>query len=954
MTRPLIAVTLGLFCIITLPAASHSDWLRTAALHSDDYRFRIQAGSQTSKTLTQQARDSLLTTEDIGLGYFGVVPVQLTEKAVVLGDRRLRLTPWPKDNKDKRRSFVRWIITLKEETELRLHIGRACNLVLLDGEVLVDDGKGHWHRRGDGRLDMRLSAGEHQLLAASWEADRNPPPLTVAIEMSDEDFQERILDRFRRPLADDQAEDYRHFLLERSAEIDADGAGLATGIQVYGDWIASRAKAKPAEAEKLHAETGGLARDLAKRLPYLETAYYYVHLQKHASSWLLDNMLHPEKPDFDFLSLLIARLAEAGLAKEVPGLARTAEKRYEQVLDQDEKERARFYDRLLDRARGHLADNGAFEEARYLYKMVARRDDLKDRRERELKQTRDKVDLLDRTKVQLNFDPEAQQHYHEFRLLLERGAADERTIASAFSLFRRASGQMRLDDMHVRSLLTDMAGGLRADEEFRSLLRSHAAERLQGSIDDALERRDLDRIEQTIVRFGELLETGELHRYLMRERLDRGQLDAARHHAVRLLNSRDEELQTEAAATLLVMQHHAGVDPRTRFRLPEHLRRKRIHHMGEELKLETLEDRLWGDADQERGVATAGPGRHIGSAPLPLASALDRHGHRSLDGNRLAPRQPLEPRMVGDHIVLGTPLYTAALDRATGAIAWQRQAPLMDDAGTEGRKHNTYPIFDTGSASVVLRRTDSGDGWSLRAFDTEGRRLWDSADHPIATEWEPYCVPYGAFGSNFVLVWNRSMSDQVQVALARIDLDDGRIHHIQPIDQMSTKYSKERMRFDQHFIDDGRALYGFTGTGALFKIDAETLEPEWTAAVPLHEENIMDAPAAAIALHGSILTAYLPSVQRWIAVDRGSGLSIWSRQEDRLRHIHSRGDDRTLVASYAGGQQGDLLVRIDPSTGTPLWRREMHDLRITGEGCIVGNRIWIPTLAGLADVERGD
>jgi len=875
-----------------------------------------QAGDQTVATeLTiSQDLDDLETGEALNV----------RGKRQRLGTTTLEWREWPDKNRQKLSVALRWEAIAKGEHYL--HLGDDYAQVLLDGEVLAKTVSGLWVQPGRASLRIAFDRGKHQILALPQQAQRNPPACTIiapaALDTAEQALQQRLNDLTN---ADNQKLLER--LLRDASRHDApNGNAIARG---FIELALQRWRPNPQDPQD---DLRKLFEQLIDQLPHDERGRFGLVILERSGPDLLQLLLQDQRR-IDRLADSVADQGQISQCVELMQLSVAG-----LPADADDKTRSNLARSIMQRIRT-LTRHAAFTEARKLCLLVQSIPRLNEKYVNDVAQTDNSLALYQRTAVRLIADPDAERVLRSFEAVLQRDPTEPSTITTLFELLRDNSGLQLRQDQVVQSLGNRFATMLQRQPSLAQALRSHASERLADRINSASQRGDIEELEAIIVRFGSLIDSRTLHRQLLDECIDRADFDRARVHAHALLRSGERKDRRDGLAALLCIEDALNMPIQARTRVPERMHIDRLRVGGKDTSLLGLQQQFIGEVVNNR--ARGGPGSVIGILPLPSShpDELDP------DSERPAWRQPYEPRLLGETLALGDTRSTWAIDSGVGKVLWQDTSPRVHQYRLDPVKHSAHPLAFAGGTIITLRSSAGGGKNTLQAFDSHGVKAWDFEDLN-QHDWEPLAAPREAFGSCFVLLRDAANSDTVQIALGRLDSSNGALTAVYPLDSIDRGRVGSQLYFDTRFVvaDDG--LYGYTGSGVVFKLDPETLRPDWVRSLALRSTDNVDDPPGFIGVYGPNVVCYLPSVKMWYALTTMSGTVRWSWRCDNLRYIHSRASESELLVSIHD-DRGSRLLRVDPANGTLLWRRAVPGEALTGEGCLVAGIAYLPVPSGI-------
>ncbi len=549
------------------------------------------------------------------------------------------------------------------------------------------------------------------------------------------------------------------------------------------------------------------------------------------------------------------------------------------------------------------------------------------------------------SKAQLAGNPEAQQHYNEFKLLMNRGSDDDRAVDSVVTIFRRAGQKLMLEGNSMRTLGTEMLIDLSTDKAFYDKVTQRAHAQFSSRVSMALQRGNLSEMGELIKTYGLLVNTDTIHKSLMDEYLDRCKYDRARYHAMRLIESENKELQANAFSKLLFIEHILNMSPQERTPIPSKVLKSKIIFMGEEQSIGSLQNVFNGKGVVgDKRVSIDGPGSHLSSHQLGMSNGVHNYGNGEFLEYLPYEKQCIEPISLNNAVYTSSPTHIRSFDVQKKSTRWAIDQDVAVQPYSSGLASVSYPSVIVNGNIVRMWSAADGEGFSISAFDQDGRVVWDFYDHQVNQKWSPVCTPHSAFGILFGIAYNRNVRDQLQFALLRIDSSNGKVESSIPINTMFAGYKVEKSRHAQHFFSDKEYLYGLSGSGTMFKINRTSLQLDWVAGQTLRHMRHTITPAAFIRPYSNTIVAFMPNIQEWVGVNKRSGRQKWRWKPNDHCYIHSRNSSDALIISNTK----NTIMRVDPETGEIVWRKHGMGIRVTGEGCLQGDDLYIPSDNGFA------
>ncbi|MFW5829870.1 MAG: hypothetical protein ACOCXA_06375, partial [Planctomycetota bacterium] len=832
-----------------------------------------------------------------------------TRNRVRWGDTVLEWRDWPKRNRNNLGVVMRWAFSGKGAHYLLLP--GAYDQVLLDGEALRQTPNGFWIRPDGSQRVVTLDGGEHTLIAKPLQPQRRTNTCLIIPEAAGQ----QALDQIRDSLSDVSEESGRERLvdlLRSAAHHGGDGSALADGL----------ASLVLAASDRNWSDLGS---DITRRLAGDATARFAIRIWRRLGPETCA-ALFTERHSLMQLAEGAADLGAGDISLEYYQLRLGLPEGNDRAQRERSHDVIRFPERLMRL--------GLYAEAT---RALAEADVDDDANQKRLTSLSERLELAQRAQIRLIADPDAERALRSFQDLLSRDASDPRTISALYESIRDQSAlRLRSDDV-VQRLGPLFKTALQRHPTLKQTLHAHVQERVGPKVAAAMQQGDLPAVEDILRVFGPMLDVMPIHRQLLDEYLDRCAFDAARAHANALLRSDTQRDRIDGYSGLLCIEDAMHLPPQVRTPIPENLHQARIDIAGDNRSLLTLQQDFLGASVSS--IPDGGPGSLLTNMSLPEAHPQDQ----APDAERATTRQALYPRRIGDRLVFGDPRITYGLDAERGALVWSDRGDWAHQVRHHPGKTNLHPVSFAGGQLIVPRSDDDGT-LTLVAFNRDGQRQWRMDPSYAGGLWHPLGAPQEAFGSCFVLVSNDQSSDQLHIGIARLDSRSGKLLAVDVLDSIAKRDASAALFFDQrlHATPDG--LYGIVGSGAIFKLDPTTLEPEWVRAIPGWQHGRIDDPATYIKVIGQNLICYLPSVSRWQAYNVLTGSLNWTWHCPQVRYIHSRDHDEHLLVSLDAPEQ---LLSIDAMDGSIRWRTSTLGRPITGEGCVQGSHCLVPVRGGI-------
>ena len=723
----------------------------------------------------------------------------------------------------------------------------------------------------------------------------------------------------------------------------SDGRPLADGFFYYLQCNTEKTDQK--EEDRRRADIGHLTRHIANNIHDRAKVHFLEHLRSRAPRWLRYHMYsHRGNPEWHSFNQHIESIARLGDGDDVLEHIRFFLDGQGKKTD-DKKFQAQLRDSYIHLIVNTLRFNSLFDTAIELGKRMEELPNYssKDWRGRHKKEYVGYAEQRIQAKAQLAGNPEAQQYYTEFELLIKRGAEDERAVDSMVTLFRRAGPKMLVIDNNMRNLGAEMLYELERDKDFHAAVVKRAHEQFHSRVNLALQRGNLEEMGSLIQTYGLLIRTDAIHKSLMDEYLDRCYYDKARYHALRLVDSQDKTLRVDAFSKVLLIEDILQMSQDERTYIPNKLHKESVTVAGTQKSLGDIIKEFNGRSSKST-KQDLGPGNLIMSATLGIPNLIHNAGNGEFLDNQPYEKQGVEPISLNDTVFISSPTYIHAINTKTKQKTWALNQEVSFQPNSSGITSVEYPASIVNGNIVRLWAKPDGRGLTIRAFNQDGKVVWDFYDHQENKIWSPVSTPNRAFGLLYTVVYNNTVRDQIQFSLVQLNTSNGRIEENIPLNTMFRDFEVQKSRHGQHFYSDEHNLYGLSGSGTLFKLNQKNLKLEWVAGKTLRSMRHYINPAAYVKPYSDTVVSYMPNLQEFIGVSTRSGLPKWRWKTTDTAYIHTRNSETYFIVS----DERNSLTGIDPTSGAFLWRVNALNLKITGEGCTLNETLYLPCNSGIA------
>lgn len=491
---------------------------------------------------------------------------------------------------------------------------------------------------------------------------------------------------------------------------------------------------------------------------------------------------------------------------------------------------------------------------------------------------------------------------------------------------------------------------------------NYCLEKIKGKIEKAHETRNVKLVEEILEQYECITPLPELRKILLDEYFKGGAFLKALSQAYFLY---DNYLPyQEKIAPLLVILENFSEIPLERRKVNSNLiKNSAVNIQGQSTTIEKLIPQKISLAAENKSL-----GRLIKILPLEAV-----HSQYS-DHLYLSAYQPIEPIFTQNNIIFNGAKYLVNFSLKNESLAWDYHSHYEYKKEAENGPHQKRFITEhAGNQLFFLTNRDHSEKKTVKSLDLKGDLLWDMSDQEISIAEEPLCTPLEAQGKLFGLSYSNRETINV-ISYCVYDSSTGDLISRVPIsfiprsarDDICRGISLQWNTFthDNHFTKDEAFVYGYSGTGIVFKADANSGKLLWEKGVPkvniTQENNFFNvfgyAPSGYIKIYGNILLCYMPDSQLFMAFNKVTGDQIWKTRYYLPQFIHDRGKSDFLYFSDTNYKSEQNLYKVNPQNGEIVWQTATHGIIITGEGDIFGDKLYLPLEKAIAvvDINTGD
>ena len=484
-----------------------------------------------------------------------------------------------------------------------------------------------------------------------------------------------------------------------------------------------------------------------------------------------------------------------------------------------------------------------------------------------------------------------------------------------------------------------------ADEEFLKLFSEYIRERYIHRLESSILKNDVEAMESILKTTAGFARYLHAEFYLCEAFYNRGQSEKALAYAKGLIN--EKSYSKLAIPYVISIEKELKILKKTL--IPKDLQGLKITVTGQEQSVAQL-------------IATNNMANHTNlpdQVSIPLAKTLphdentSNHNHYNLKINR-APRRVIS----SSGKWYSSSEMETVVSNAQGQSLWHHYGSSVDK-GRIMSSPQLYQGLAVGNKYFSLSYNSIQKTQNLIAFDHKGEVLWESIAHNDFNTWEPVSLPYAKQGTSVLLLIEKSRTAAPVFALAFIDLTDGKLKSVHPIAKVTDPYGEEQtydiinsMSQYENFCEDEEAIYLFSGSGCIMKINAYEERIQWVRSYPLKKYDAHEGHAYPwtnqahraspwVKRIGGNLIHFDNATMCWYSLNPVNGAINWQNNLDLPTYIHSRKSDKIIFTSR--DQKGrDSLVEMSATSGQVIRKKSLGTLKVQGEGFTHNQQTFLP------------
>ncbi|PCJ60848.1 MAG: hypothetical protein COA79_07250 [Planctomycetota bacterium] len=498
----------------------------------------------------------------------------------------------------------------------------------------------------------------------------------------------------------------------------------------------------------------------------------------------------------------------------------------------------------------------------------------------------------------------------------------------------------------IRHIFIDAAQN---NQAFLNDFKKYSLKKLSGKIKKHLLKKDIQGLKNIAAQFSMILKLPEVHQALGEYYFKRGFFEKAYFH-LSWTAKINPGLKPVVLSKLYALEDLCDLLPQNRTPLNS-FKNNQIKFKGKQISLAKLKTTLKNNTI----FKPLAPGRLIKRIPLP-----NDHIQYWNHPVKLT-HQGVEPLFTASKLFLSTSNSILAFNLTDGKLLWKDIGSNEYYRSTERGPHQKrFVLEQSGSKIYQFANMNYSGRKTIKSFSINGDFNWDLYTLKGMRQKEPLSAPI-ANGGNLAFLSYDSKQTLPSIAFNIIDPTDGFIHTSIPLGAIRNKRWNS-YRHDQHFIKEEQFIYGFTGTGMIFKADTVAKQLLWGQSyitnLPQNyyhkdfHKTYAHAPSGYIRAFGETIVSYMPDIQILTGTNKSSGKNIWRSDHLRPMLFHGRKSKHYIYFSEHTAYQTPKLVKVNANTGETIWRKSTNGLIPQGEGELTEKHIIIPCLKSLAFFDK--
>lgn len=538
---------------------------------------------------------------------------------------------------------------------------------------------------------------------------------------------------------------------------------------------------------------------------------------------------------------------------------------------------------------------------------------------------------------------------NEIKNNLEAYDGKSEKLTSIYKLFLNLGNQMikkndgAISHYHLFNKLKN------TNEKLKNDFEKFCLEKIQSKIKIASERRDIKSIEEIIEQFEGITSFPDLHLILLEEYFNNGFFLKALSQA-HLIFDKHPSLQAKIISKMVILEEIAEIPLDQRKEIPTDLQITEFKLKGSLTNINKFNTLSLKSQKKQKGLGQ-----------LVNAFALEPTHEQYWNHPQIETYQPIEPIFTQNNIIINGASYLMNYSISKNNVTWTYHSEEEYKKDNETGPHQKRFITEhAGNQLFAFTNRNHSKLKTIKSFDLKGHFLWDISDQKNSITEEPLCTPIEANGKLFGLSYsNHETINTINFCIYQPNT--GEILKRTPISLLPEIGRGANARViipnwnsfthDAHFVKDKDSIYGYSGSGVVFKADTNSGYLLWEKGFskPSNgDENSYwfyfgSAPSGFIHIYDNTLLCFLPEIQMFTAINKQAGETIWKTNFYKPRFIHDRGKSNFLYFSSAQVKNEPVLFKVNPINGATIWQTPTNGLVISGEGDLLGDKLYIPS-----------
>lgn len=491
-------------------------------------------------------------------------------------------------------------------------------------------------------------------------------------------------------------------------------------------------------------------------------------------------------------------------------------------------------------------------------------------------------------------------------------------------------------------------------KDFQKLIE----EKIQTKLEKAKETRDIDLCEELLSQNEVIVPLPEIRIILLEEYFKNGFFLKALSQAQYIFN-KYPQYHEKIVSKLVILENLSELSNENKKNIPPNLLKQPLKISNQATTVDQL---------SRKPSEPVSIGKFVGSVYLP-PSHVQYWNHPQFNYY-----QPIEPIFTKNNLIFNGGSYLISYSTGTNSIEWDYFSEAeYKDINENGPHQKRFITTHSGNQLFMLTNRNYSSEKTVKCFDLRGNIIWDMSDQKSSLVEEPFCSPIESQGKLFC--FNYSNRETINVVnFAMYNASTGSLMSKIPVSLIPGSARDEICRpiggkwntftHDEHFCQDGDFVYAYTGTGVLLKADSNTGNILWekghqktsTSNEYSYRNDIANAASGYIHIYDQNLVYFTPDIQMLSAVNKITGEILWRSKFYSPNFIHNRKKSNNLIFSTESLRSDPKITNVDPKNGEIIWEVSTNGLPITGEGDLLGNKLYIPSDKSLLvyDITNGN